>query len=116
MDPQNNHTPQGGNPQKASDNTLLFGILSYLGPLVIISYAMAKDNPTVKFHVKQGLAVFGLEVIVWLLGSLMWQLWILLNLINLFTIILSVIGIINASQNKQKMLPLVGQFANGFNI
>ena len=92
------------------------GILAYLGPLVIISYLTAKDDPFVKFHVKQGLVLLVIEVAVWLLGMVFWPLWIHLNLINLVVLVLAIIGILNVTKGQEKKLPLVGDFARYFNI
>ncbi len=111
MDSQNNQSQ----PTQVSNNTLM-AVLSYLGPLVIISYVTAKDNPFVKFHIKQGLVVFSLEVIVWILSSMVWSLWMLLNFVNIVTLVLSIIGIINAVQGKEKELPVVGGFSSYFKI
>ncbi len=100
-------------PQK---NTLM-AVLAYIGPLVIVSYLTAKDDPFVKFHIKQGLVLFVIEVATWfLIGSMMYQLWMLVNIINLGTLVLSVLGIVNAVQGHEKELPLVGQFSKYFSI
>lgn len=117
MDLQNNQNGIENNPpQNNPSNNTVMAVLSYLGPLVIVSYITSRNNEFVKFHIKQGLALFGLEVIVWILGSMMWSLWILVNIINLATLILSIIGIVNVVQGKQKELPLIGKFAEGFSI
>ena len=110
MNPEENKASQS-NP---ADNSVLFGILSYLGILVIISFIFARNNPTVKFHIKQGLTILCLEIIVWILGSISWQLWAILNIVNLAALIFSIIGIVNVVQKKEKQLPLIGQFAKYF--
>ena len=96
-------------------NTLM-GVLSYIGPLVIISLIVAKDDPFVKYHVKQGLVLLVIEVVVYALGMYLWQFWAIYQLLNLATFILSIIGIINVVQGKEKELPIVGQFGNSFKI
>ena len=116
MDQNNANMNSGGGASSPQDNSMVLGIISYLGPLSIISYLMAKDNEFVKFHAKQGLAVFGLEVIVWVLGSMLWSLWMIYQLINLATLILSIIGIVNVVQKKEKALPIIGAFAQGLKI
>jgi len=98
-----------------SSNTLM-GILSYIGPLVIISYLAAKDDPFVKFHIRQGLVLLVIEVVVWILGMILWPLWFLLNVINIVVLVLAIIGIVNVTKNQQKNLPLVGSYARYFNI
>lgn len=97
-------------------NTLM-GILAYIGPLVIISYIVGKDDPSVKFHIKQGLVLLVIEVIVWFVGGhLPYFLWFIVSLVNLAVLVLAILGIINAAQGKEKDLPLVGQFSKYFSF
>jgi uncharacterized membrane protein len=103
-------------PQTPPNTNMVMSIFSYLGPLVIISYLTSKDNPSVKFHIKQGLAVFGLEVIVWILGSMSYSFWMIINILNLATLVLSILGIVNVVQGKEKELPIIGKFAQSFSI
>ena len=106
MDAQNNTT---------RESSVLMGVLAYLGPLLIISYLTSKNDPFVKFHIKQGLVLLVIEIIVWVIGMMfMWQVWMLLRLVNFLTLILAVIGIINVIQKKEKMLPVVGHLASHF--
>lgn len=107
----------GGTPAPSGDNTnMLMGILAYLGPLVIVSYITAKDKPFVKFHIKQGLVLLVIEVAVWIVGMMMWQLWMILNLINVAALVFTVLGIVNVVQGKEKELPLIGGFSKYFPI
>ena len=94
-------------------NTLM-AVLAYIGPLVIVSYLSAKDVPFVKFHIKQGLVLFSIEVIVWLLGAVMMPLWVVYSIINIAVLVLSVLGIVNVTQGKEAKLPIVGDFAKYF--
>ncbi len=103
-------------PMQTADNSTVMGVLSYLGPLVIVSYLTAKDNPFVKFHVKQGLVLFTIEIVVWILTGMIWVLWPILHIVNLGTLILSIVGIINVVHKKQQELPLIGKYASHFNI
>ncbi len=105
MDPQNNQAQMGG--QNNVSNHLVLSVFAYLGPLSIFSYMLGKDDFT-KFHARQGIVLFGLEVVVWLLASMMYQVWMLTNILNLATLILSIIGIINVIQGHKKELPLIG--------
>ncbi len=94
-------------------NTLM-GVLCYLGPLVIVSLLAAKGDMFVKYHVKQGLVLFIIEVVVWFLGMYFWPLWMFLQLVNLGVFILAIIGIVNVVNGEEKPLPLVGSLAEGF--
>ena len=115
MDEQPTMQPTSA-PMDHAQNQMLMSILAYVGILVIVPFLVARQNPSVKFHIKQGLVLVVIELAVWILGMFLWQLWPLLQLINLATLVLAIIGIINASQNKQKELPLVGSYAKHFSI
>lgn len=106
--PQATPTPTGkGNP---------LAILCYLGILLIIPWIIAKDDPFIKYHVKQGLTllVFGLiaalvsvvPVLGWIVGGVLW----------IISVILALMGIINALTGKQQELPLIGQYAKHWNF
>lgn len=117
-EPKNNQANQPQSPQNNSqgmESHVLMGILSYIGPLVIVSYLTSKDDPSVKFHIKQGLVLFCLEIVLWILGSMFfWHLWGLMQLLNLAVLVLSVIGIVNVVQKKEKMLPIIGSLSSYF--
>jgi uncharacterized membrane protein len=102
----------------AVENDTLMGVLCYLGPLVIIPYMTSLDNPFVKFHVKQGIVLFGLEVILYIAGAmfLFGGLYPIIMLLNLGTLILTIIGIVNVVGKKEVALPLIGQFADKVKI
>ncbi len=105
----------GENKNTTNQTNTLMGVLAYLGPLVIVSYLVAKDDPFVKFHIKQGLVLLVIQVVLWVLMPMMvWGLWSLMRLINLAVAVLAIIGIINVVQKKEKELPLVGSFASYF--
>ena len=111
-------------PKKADDKKIM-GILSYISFLCLIPLFTKKDDNFVYFHAKQGLVLFGLEVIVYviyrilvaiLIGSIIgWGLLsiltLIVNLLNIGLLVLSIIGIINVVQNQKKGLPLIGKFA-----
>lgn len=98
-----------------AQNKTLMGVLCYLGILLIIPYLMAKEDPFVKYHLKQGLVLVIIEAAVWVMSMMfMWHMYALFSLIQLATLVLSIIGIINVVQGHEKELPLVGQFAKQF--
>ena len=104
--------------EKTQQNKTVLGVLAYLGPLVIISYALGNEVPFVKYHVKQGLVLFILEILIWALGSMfLWHfyfIYFVYQLANLVTVILAILGIINVVQNKERELPVIGQYAHSF--
>lgn len=104
-DPVKDFTAGSGN------NNTVMGVLAYIGPLVIVPYLTSKNNDFVKFHTKQGLVLFGIEIIIMILGNMMY-LWMLGSLLNLATLILSIIGIVNVIQGEKKELPFIGSWAS----
>jgi uncharacterized membrane protein len=109
-----NMQSSGSQPTPAANTNTVMGILAYLGILVIIPFIVAKDDPFVKFHIKQGLVLFCIEIIMWLVASMLWMFWPLYGLVNLAVFILAIIGIINVVQHKQSQLPIVGSLASYF--
>jgi len=100
----------------AAHNDTLYGILSYLGILVVIPLLIRNKSEFAKFHAKQGLVLFLFEVIVSIAGQ-----WILFpfahplyEIIELLLFILLIIGLINVFQHKEKELPVIGHLAHSF--
>jgi uncharacterized membrane protein len=104
------------NQDEQKGENKLMGILSYLGPLVLIPFIVNREDPFTKFHIKQGLVLLVISVGVWALSMAMWQFYMFYQLLNLGVLVLAVLGIINVVQGKQAELPLVGQFGKHFNI
>ena len=108
-------TPAPSPMSDKSQNTGM-AILAYIGILVIIPLITAKDDPFVKFHVRQGLAL----LLAWIIGSFIWVIPVLGFLIGWLVwiggFVLMVIGIMNASSGKTVDLPIVGQFAKNFDF
>ena len=76
----------------------------------------AKNDPFVKFHVKQGLVLLITEVAISIVGTIIpflgWL--IILPLGSLLVLLLWIIGVVHAVNGTEKELPLVGSFAKRF--
>ena len=73
----------------------------------------AKDDPFVKFHVKQGFVVFLTGVTVTIL-SIVPPIMVVAWILHIGVIILAILGIINALNHREEELPLIGHFADRF--
>ena len=130
---QNANYGQGGGPwrqappQGPGDNTVAFSILAYLPFLWLVGLLADRENPTVKFHVNQGIILtifecvlsFALAIVKTFI-SLLFSLTVifsgiatLLNGLLSFAgtaVILAYIiaGIINAAKGRRAPLPLIG--------
>ncbi len=113
---QNTSTPPIATPTPSAttatpDKKTLMAVLAYLGILILIPFLMSKDDPFVKYHIKQGAVLFVLELIVWVVGMQVYMLMPFLGIVNLAIFVLAILGIVNAIQGKEKEVPFVGQFA-----
>jgi uncharacterized membrane protein len=59
--------PMGG---AASPNRTIMIVLSYLGLLALIPFLVEKNDREVQWHAKNGLLLFGAEVVIWILLSI----------------------------------------------
>jgi uncharacterized membrane protein len=100
-------------PEKEEDNEVAMAVIAYILffiPLITDS----KDEPFVKFHVKQSLINFcvymGFSILRYtpLIGTILWR---LTPIIALVYIVFVVLGIVNALNKEQKELPLIGKYA-----
>jgi len=100
---------------KSSDKNTGMAIVAYFLFFVPL-LTDAKDDPFVKFHVKQSIVLLILVVISWFIWIIPVIGWLLGVVMPIFILVLWVIGIINAASGKEKPLPLIGQFAEKINI
>jgi uncharacterized membrane protein len=99
---------EGG--QKNTGMAILAYILFFI-PLL----TEAKNDLFVKYHVKQGLLVFIVWIVVGIIsGILPWFLYWVDNLLSLCVVVLIVFGIMNAAKGEQKPLPVIGKFGEQF--
>lgn len=92
-----------------NDKTMaIIAYILFFVPLLAVKNRSAFLN----YHVNQGLGLF----IVALVGSLVlnaifgWRFYMISNIWNLLMIILMVVGIVNASKNEMKPLPVIGNW------
>jgi len=76
----------------------------------------AKDDPFVKYHVKQGLALFLLGVASMVLSFFPFLGGFLSIILDIAILVLFVMGVMNALLEKEIPLPVIGQWAEKLNI
>jgi uncharacterized membrane protein len=109
------NTPPPG-PGAPNQNTGM-AIISYLGILVIVPLLTdAKNDPFVKFHIKQGLVLLIGFFIAGFIAAVPVLGWILSPLLWLACLVLMIVGIMNAAAGKQTELPVIGHLANNFHF
>ena len=87
----------------------LMAVLAYIGPLVLVPLVAARDSKFAKFHANQGLVLFLLALVCWLLRDVKIIGWIF-SVCGVVVFLLAVVGIIYACQGKAKELPVVGNW------
>lgn len=95
-----------------STNTVM-AVLAYLGILIVVSLVTdAKNDPFVKYHIKQGIVLLVAYIIC---GFIIWVP-IIGWLLGVVLFVLFIMGVMNALNGQQKPLPIIGQFAEKINI
>lgn len=101
----------------AEQKNVLMALLCYVWILVLVPLMTeAKNDPFVKFHIKQGLVL-----LIASLGSVVLSMipilgWMILPFYSLGIVILAIIGVVNAVSGKEQALPLIGQYSDKIHI
>ena len=93
-----------------------FSSLAYVGVLCLVSALVKKDSKFVKFHIRQGMVLFIIEVVAGLLIVIPVLGHIVLLLISLLCGILSLIGIIHALMGNKWEIPFIKTWAEKMTI
>ncbi len=108
MDEQEKNTSQDvptPTPELAvtADNTKLMSILAYVSVLILIPFLVAKDNPTVHYHIRQGVVLVAIEIALWIMREILWIsfLYPIFGFLHFGLLILSIIGIVNVLQKRR---------------
>ena len=107
----------------------IFAALSYLSILFIVPWVVKKDDVFVKFHVRQGLVLFFVEVIAWFILYLIESLLITLfsfgalsfiaflyKLAWLFFAGVSIVGIYFAVKGEKRKIPILWDLSKNLKI
>ena len=109
---------------KSADNKTIMAVIAYVLFFIPLLTEDKKDS-FVKYHVRQGLVLFILGVIVWIFNGMIYSLfpftmWYFARMIswilNLAVFVLFILGVKNALTHKEEALPIIGKFAEKFKI
>ncbi len=89
----------------------VWAMLSYLGPFCLWSAMKSKEDEFVRFHAKQGIVLFIIELVVWSLSAipLIGAFFVIIG--KLFLGLAMVFGIIGALSGEEQSLPIIGLLA-----
>ncbi|MBN2142768.1 hypothetical protein JW711_05565 [Candidatus Woesearchaeota archaeon] len=103
----------------SADHSVACAVLSYLlvGIIWYFSDAAMKKNKFVQRHVRQGIVLLGLWIVVMiLLGAIPFIGWVLIPVAEILFLILWVLAIIHAATGKDEAMPVLGSLAEKLNI
>jgi uncharacterized membrane protein len=103
-----------GDKKDVTDNKAIAAV-GYIGILFLIPL-LKKDSPYAQFHAKQGLVLFILEMVLWVVAMVPVLGWIVSFVGGIIAFILFIIGLLNALNGKTEPLPIIGKFAGQFKI
>ncbi|HLC63779.1 MAG TPA: hypothetical protein VJK25_00320 [Patescibacteria group bacterium] len=102
--------------QKTSDsdveNNKVMAAVSYVWILCLVPLFLKRRSKFCQFHAKQGLVLFIVEVIGWLIFWIPLIGWLLF----LFILVMAVMGIMNAMQGNWWEMPVLGKYARKLNL
>ena len=98
------------------NKTNLLALSSYLGFFCIAPILIKEKDEFVKFHAKQGIGLFIVEIVSCMIFGIIPLFWLFGGLIMIFWLSLNLIGITNVLNGKKKKLPIIGKFSDKFNI
>jgi fumarate reductase subunit D len=101
--------------KKASTENV-YAILSYLWILCLIPVLLKKEDPFVRYHARQGLMLFIVEVGVGILSIIPFLGGIIYVVGILACGLLSLAGIVNVLMGKKWKMPVIGEWAEKVNI
>ncbi|HEX8169219.1 MAG TPA: DUF4870 domain-containing protein [Thermoanaerobaculia bacterium] len=112
--------PGGGMGAGGSSDRTLWLVLSYLGILSLIPFLAKKDDAEVQWHAKNGVALFGAEVVVWIVflilgfalrGMLGCGIGVIQCVIWLVFLVISILCIMKAIGGQRYRIPVITDFA-----
>jgi uncharacterized membrane protein len=94
-------------------------IFAYLWILIVIPFLTdSKEDPFVKYHLKQGLTLLIFDVLGWIVAMVIGWIpfigWLIVALWWLTSLVFVIIGIMNVLNGVEKELPFIGHYGKSF--
>lgn len=108
--PINPESPKGD--QKDIEENKVIAAIGYIWILCFIPLFLKRDSKFAQFHAKQGLVLFIIEIVGWLVFWIPVVGW----LVAILFIILAIAGFVQALSGVYWEMPVVGQIAKKINL
>lgn len=102
-------------PVSGGDDNLM-AALSYIWIISIVMLLTKKDSEFIQFHAKQGLVLFGISIVLWVISIPLFFLWMVNSLVYLVLFVAAVVGFIKAYGGEKYKIPVVGDIAEKINL
>jgi len=103
----------GFDPKDVEENKVI-AALSYIGILVLVPLLARKDSKFAIEHAKQGLVLFIIEIVLWIIAFIPIIGWFLGVIVGIALFIVSLMGLVYALQGKFWKIPFVYDWAQNF--
>lgn len=93
-------------------NNKAYGILAYLGILILIPLFVARKSKFARYHTNQGLILIICEIVLSAIMGVLWNIplmGIVRTVVGLAEIAYTIIGILNVANGRAKELPIIGR-------
>ena len=97
-----------------NEKNIIMAVVAYIFFFIPL-FTDAKNDPFVKYHLKQALALFIAYVIIMFISWIPFT-FIFILILDVVMLVLFAIGITHAIKGEEKPLPLVGMFADKINL
>jgi uncharacterized membrane protein len=95
----------------------IWAFIGYWWILFLVPLLGKKDNKFALFHGKQGMVLFALEIIVWILSYVPVLGWFIIGPVgSIICIILAIIGMVKSLQGAYWKMPVLGDIAEKIKI
>lgn len=103
---------------KKEDESKVFAFLGVFLTIIgfVIVYALKRDDKYAMYYAKQGLVLGIAWVAIAVLGMIPILGWIAAPILWLIVFVLWVIGIVKSLSGEMKPIPLIGHYADSFNL
>ncbi|MFH1837006.1 MAG: hypothetical protein ABH862_02670 [Candidatus Omnitrophota bacterium] len=104
------------NEDKIGSEKSLFSAIAYISVFCLVPVLMKKQDEFIKFHARQGLMLFILEVGIWIVSVLPIFGGIIYTLGMLICGMLSLVAIVQVLMGKKWKMPIIGDWAENLKI
>lgn len=104
-------TTKTGNSKIQLTKDNIYAVLAYIWVLCLIPVLTKKDDPFIKFHARQGLMLFIIEIALGIVGIIPLLGVIVSQIGYLVCLVVAVMAIIQVLKGKEWKIPYIGEWA-----